>query len=80
MSSYCKEHPYYFIDILGPRLAKRLFCRYLERHLDVLTEVARKLKNGDIKAIYAYINEALGINKNFDRFAESTIKHVEAFS
>jgi hypothetical protein len=77
---YCKEQPYYFIDILDPRLSKRLFCRFLDKRLDVLAEVARRLKNGDIKAIYAYINEALGINKSFDRFAESTIRHVEAFS
>jgi hypothetical protein len=80
LRSFCLEKPYYFIDILGPRLSKRLFCRFLNLQLDVLATAARKLKNGDVRAVYAYVSETFGLNEDVEGHAQSTIKHVEEYS
>jgi len=80
LRSFCLNTPYYFIDILGPRLSKRLLCRFLDRQLDILTMVAQKLKNEDISAVYAYISGTFGLDEDVEGHAQSTIKHVEAYS
>ena len=80
LRSFCLGNPYYFIDILGPTLSKRLLCRFLDRQLDVLIMAVQKLKNEDVRAVYAYASETFGLNEDVEGHAQSTIKHVEAYS
>ena len=80
ITSYCKQHPYYFIDILPPDLVLDLFCEHLDDRLDVLTCIARKLDTEGLEATYEYINEALGLSDDVDELVRYTIGVMKEYS
>ncbi|MBE6580160.1 MAG: hypothetical protein E7650_00910 [Ruminococcaceae bacterium] len=79
--SYCHAHPYYFIDILTPKMIANLFAEYCySESLDFLTTLAQKLHEDDLKAAYAYANEALGLDENIDERVTEVEEHISTFS
>lgn len=70
IKSYCQEHPYYFINILDLELIKKLFCQYLDKDLDTITVAIEKLRTGDLRAAYEYINEAMDLSENIDELVK----------
>ena len=80
ITSYCKQHPYYFIDILPPDLVLDLFCEHLDDRLDVLTGIAEKLDTEGLEATYEYINEALGLSDDVDELVRYTIGVMKEYS
>ena len=80
VTSFCKAHPYYFIDILTPKMVATLFCQHFDDRLDILANIVKKLHTEDLSAAYAYANEALGLNENIDELVGQNEEHVKAFS
>ena len=79
LKSYCQAHPFYFIDILDPRLVIKLFCEHLDSKVDVLIEVANKLSTGGLRAAYECCNEALGMNGDVDNLVLETEAYIGYF-
>ena len=80
ITSYCKHHPYYFIDILPPDLVLDLFCEHLDDRLDFLTGIAEKLDTEGLEATYEYINKALGLSDDVDELVRYTIGVMKEYS
>ena len=80
LKSFCKAHPYYFIDILSPEAVINLFCQYLDDKLDVLAGLADKLHTGDLRATYEYSNKALGLTEDVDRLVTDAEEHIKFYS
>ena len=78
--SFCKAHPYYFIDMLPPKLVQKLFCQYYDDRLDVLAAVAQKLHTEGLRAACACANEALGLDEDIDELVRQSEEHIKAFS
>ena len=78
--SFCHTHPYYFIDILSPELIINLFCRFLDNKLDVLIELANKLRTEDIKHAYTYLKEAICLTESIDELVAQAEEHINIFS
>ena len=80
ITSYCTQHPYYFIDMLPPGLVLDLFCEHLDDHLDVLIGIAKKLDTEGLEATYEYINKALGLKDDVDELVRYTIGVMKEYS
>ena len=78
--SFCKAHPYYFINILDLDVVKNLFCDYLNDRIDILSTIVKKLHIGGLTASYEYSNKALGLNENVDELVAKAKKHIKEFS
>ena len=78
-TSFCQAHPFYFIDMLEPGLVIKLFCDYLDNKLDILITVAKKLHTEDLRAVYEYCNEAMGMDENIDELVSGTEEYVNIF-
>ena len=78
-TSFCQAHPFYFIDMLEPGLVIKLLCEHFNAQLDILITVAKKLHTGDLKAVFEYCNEAMGMDGNVDELVSRTEKHVNIF-
>lgn len=79
LKSYCQAHPFYFIDILDPRLVIKLFCEHLDSKVDILIKVANKLDTGGLRAAYECCNEALGMNEDVDNLVLETEAYIGYF-
>ena len=77
---YCKAHPYYFIDVLPPKLVQKLFCQYFDEQLDILATMVQKLHMEGLRAAYACANEALGLDEDIDEVVRQSEEHIKAFS
>ena len=80
LKSYCQAHPFYFIDILDPRLVIKLFCEHLDNKVDILTTAVNKLRTGGIKAAYECCNEALAMNEDVDNLVLETEAYIGYFT
>ena len=80
LKSYCFEHPYYFIDILEPKLVINLFCEHFDNRIDILAIVANKLGTEGLKAAYESSNKALGLSENVDELIKESEEHLKDFS
>lgn len=80
VKSYCREHPYYFIDILNTGIVIKLFCEYLNDRLDILAAMVQKLDTEGIWAACEYVNEALGLDENIDELVAEIKEHIRVFS
>lgn len=80
LRSFCKAHPYYFIDRLSPEIIIDLFCEHLDNRLDVLATIAQKLHTEGLRAAYAYTNETLGLTNDLDESIAQAEEHVKAYS
>jgi hypothetical protein len=77
---YCKNHPYYFIDILPIDVIAYLFSQYVDEHLDILSNVARSLHETDLKVACFYIIKAMDLDDSIDELVADTEAHVNCFS
>ena len=80
MKSFCQARPYYFIDILGPKVIINLFCEHLDDRLELLAMIAQKLHTGGLRTAYEYTNAVLGLTDNVDELVAQTEEHVKMFS
>ena len=79
-TAYCQAHPFYFIDMLEPKLVINLFWEYLDTRLDILTTVVNKLLAGGIKAAYEYSNKALGFAEDVEKLVMEAEEYLKYFS
>lgn len=77
---YCHEHPYYFIDILTPKIITNLFAEYLDDKIDVLSSIVQKLYEEDIRAACTYVNETLDLEENVDELVTAIEEHLKTYS
>ena len=80
VASFCKAHPYYFIDMLPTKLVQKLFCQYFDEQLDILANVTQKLHTEGLRAAYACVNEALGLDEDIDEVVRQSEEHIKSFS
>ena len=80
LKSYCQAHPFYFIDILDPGLVIKLFCEHLDNKIDILATTANKLRTGDLRAAYAYSNEALVMAEDVEKLVIETEAYVSCLA
>ena len=80
IKSYCHQHPYYFIDILGTGIVAKLLCEYIDDRIDILTTVAQKLDTEGIWAACECVNEALRMSKDLDELVTEIENHIKEFS
>ena len=79
-TSFCKAHPFYFIDMLEPGLVIKLFCEYLDNKLDILSTAVNKLRIGGIKAAYEYSNKALGFTEDIEKLVMEAEEYLKYYS
>lgn len=80
IKSFCQAHPFYFIDMLPPKLVINLFCQYFDDRIDILTVVANKLHTEGLWAAYESSNKTLGLAEDIEQLVTQTEEHVKAFS
>lgn len=80
LRSFCKAHPYYFIDLLSHEIITDLFCEHLEERLDILATIAQKLNAEGLRAAYEYSNTTLGLTDDVDESIVQAEEHVKMFS
>ena len=80
VKSYCHDHPYYFIDILEPESAIKLFCQYLDDRFGILAAMAQKLNTEGIRGACECVNEALGMSEDIDELATEIEEHIKTYS
>ena len=80
IASFCKSHPYYFIDKLPINIIASLFADHIDDRIDILTNVAKILYETDIRAAYTYANKALGLNEPIDILVSQTQALINRFS
>ena len=79
LKSFCQAHPFYFIDILSPDTVIELFCEHLDKQLDVLSGAVKRIRIGDLRAVYEYINRALELSENINELVEQTEEYIKAY-
>ena len=57
-----------------------LFSEYVDKHIDILSVIARSLYETDLKTTYIYIVKALGLEEPIDELVAETQVHVKWFS
>ena len=80
LRSFCRAHPYYFIDVLNPELIITLFCDYLDDRLDVLAGIAEKLGTEGLRAAFESSKVALGLTEDIDELVIQTDIHIKVFA
>ena len=80
LKSFCQAHPYYFIDILEPRLIIDLFCEYLDDRLNILVAILDKLSTGDLRTSWEYANRVLGLSEDVEELVKESLEHLKAYS
>ena len=80
VKSFCHYHPYYFIDRLPLDMVAKLFAKYVDDRVDILTQFVKHLSEKDIREAYVYMNEALGLAESIDCLVSETHTHVKFFS
>lgn len=80
LNLYCKAHPYYFIDMLPVDVIANLFSEYVDKHIDILSVIARSLYETDLKTTYTYIVKVLDLDESTDELVSETEAHVKCFS
>ena len=80
LKSFCQAHPYYFIDILSPKMVTGLFCEYFDDRLDILAMIAHKLTTEGLGATYEYTNKALGLNESVKYLVNEYEEFLKVYS
>ena len=78
--SFCRVHPYYFIDVLPLEHIINLFCHYIDNRLDLLIVIARKLTTHDLRGAYECYNKALGLTENIEVLIYETEEYARLHS
>jgi hypothetical protein len=80
LKSFCHNHPYYFIDILGTVRSVGILWQYLDDRIGILARIAEELYMGGPEALYEYSNSALGLSENVSELVAEAKKHIKMFS
>jgi hypothetical protein len=80
LKSFCHNHPYYFIDILGTERSAGILCQHLNDRIDILTRIVDKLYTGGPGTLYEYSNSVLGLSENVNELVVEAEKHIKMFS
>jgi hypothetical protein len=81
LKDFCQAHPYYFIDILPHVLITRLFSKYFDQRLEILSELIQIIHEQDIQAAYQYIITALDITDHtLEELVADLKEHLEYYS
>ena len=80
LKSFCHAHPYYFIDILNPKIVVNLFCEYLDDRIDILVTIVHKLHTEGLWAAYESSNKTLGLYENVEKLVLEAEEHLKSFS
>lgn len=80
MKSFFSAHPYYYMDKLPIELMAKLFSKYVDDRIDILSAIAKTIFETDICTTYTYANNALGLNEQIDIVATQAQKHIKDFS
>ena len=80
LRSFCRAHPYYFIDVLNPELIITLFCDHLDDRLDVLASIAEKLGTEGLRATLESSKAALGLTEDVEALMIETERHISYYS
>ena len=62
IKSFCQAHPYYFIDMLPLELVAKLFSKYCDKNLAVLTKLGKILQNQEPLAVIDFLIDELDLN------------------
>lgn len=81
LKSFCKAHPYYFIDILPIELIAKLFSKHIDQHLDILLNLINLISTEDAKSTHQYIIDKFNISEHTaDELACDLEKHIAFYS
>ena len=80
LKSFCHNHPYYFIDILGTERSAGILCQHLNDRIDILTRIVDKLYTGGPGALYEYSNSVHRLSENVNELVVEAEKHIKMFS
>ena len=81
LKDFCQAHPYYFIDILPRILIVKLFSKYFDQRLEILSELIKIIHEQDIKTAHQYIITALDITDHtLEELAADLKEHLEYYS
>lgn len=80
IKSFCKAHPYYFIDKLPIDLIARLFSEHIDERVDELTDIVKILYETDITAAYSYAAKTFGFYEPVDKVVAEVNEHIKSFS
>lgn len=74
---FCNAHPYYFIDRLPIALIARLFADHVDNRIDILTNIAKLVYESDLRAVYTYVTQMLGLKEPVDELVAQAHDHVK---
>ena len=81
LKDFCQAHPYYFIDILPHNLVAKLFSKYFDQRLEILSELTKIIHKQDIQAAYQYVITALDITDHtLEELVADLKEHLEYYS
>ena len=80
LKSFCHNHLYYFIDILGTKRSVDILCQHLDDRLGILARIVDELYMGGPEALYEYSNSALGLSENVSELVAEAKKQIKMFS
>ena len=80
IKSFCKAHPYYFIDILPIELIASVFSEHLDQQLDILLNIIHLIYEEDSKTVHQYIIDKFNINHTADELVCDLEKHIKKYS
>ena len=77
LTKYCQTHPYYFIDIIPPRMVSKLFYQHLDDKIDILAGVAERIYSKDMRSVFEYLKETFSLDGDVDEMVEETRMQIE---
>ncbi len=77
---FCHAHPYYFIDRLPIELRAGLFADYVDDRVEILTNVAKIISEGNLHTALTYTDQALGRNEPIEPIVAEILEHIKLFS
>lgn len=80
LKSFCKAHPYYFIDILPIELIAKLFSEHLDLHLDILLNLINLIYEEDSQTVHQYIIDKFNIDHTAEELVCDLENHIKQYS
>lgn len=77
LKSFCKAHPYYFIDILPIELIAKLFSEHLDQHLDTLLNLIDIIYEANSLTAHQYIIDKFNIKHTADELFYDLEEHIK---
>ena len=80
LTTFCIEHPYYFIDRLPLTLVASLFSNYLDNRIEIFIGLANTLYESNILSAYSYANATLGLDDPINELAPQAEESIKSYS